>query len=140
HDRALPRGKANLDHLVIGPVGLVVVDSKNWARGRMVKGRGRGVRVGRVSGARVVGSTLYELDAVAGTVERVLGRPVPGAAVLAILGANLRVWRAVVVNGVPFLPARKVRRWITRQPTQLSHADVTELARVCAQAFPPYTA
>ncbi|WP_344948251.1 nuclease-related domain-containing protein [Sphaerisporangium flaviroseum] len=32
HDRALPRGKANVDHLVIGPAGVFVVDTKNWNR------------------------------------------------------------------------------------------------------------
>lgn len=37
HDRALPRSRANIDHLVIGGMGIVVVDAKNW--------RARGARV-----------------------------------------------------------------------------------------------
>jgi Nuclease-related domain len=40
HDRALPGTKANLDHLVIAPTGVFVVDSKNWA-GRVTAAHGR---------------------------------------------------------------------------------------------------
>ncbi|HEX2850251.1 MAG TPA: nuclease-related domain-containing protein, partial [Acidimicrobiales bacterium] len=30
HDRRIPRSKANIDHLVIGPSGIFVVDAKNY--------------------------------------------------------------------------------------------------------------
>lgn len=50
HDRALPTGRANLDHLVVSPAGMVaVLDSKEWTgscRLRVVRGRLRhGVRI-----------------------------------------------------------------------------------------------
>lgn len=34
HDRAIPGSKANIDHLVVGPAGVFVIDSKRW-RGRV---------------------------------------------------------------------------------------------------------
>lgn len=34
HDRAIPGLKANIDHLVVGPTGVFVIDSKRW-RGRV---------------------------------------------------------------------------------------------------------
>jgi Nuclease-related domain len=40
HDRALPGTNANLDHLVIAPGGVFVVDSKHWT-GRVVAAHGR---------------------------------------------------------------------------------------------------
>jgi Nuclease-related domain len=40
HDRALPGTNANLDHLVIAPGGVFVVDSKYWT-GRVVAAHGR---------------------------------------------------------------------------------------------------
>ncbi len=46
HDLALPGSRANVDHLVIGPTGVWVVDTKAY-RAR-VKARGRGVFVGGV--------------------------------------------------------------------------------------------
>jgi Nuclease-related domain len=30
HDLAVPGSPANVDHLVIGPTGLFVIDSKQW--------------------------------------------------------------------------------------------------------------
>ncbi|MBG0831663.1 NERD domain-containing protein [Planomonospora sp. ID67723] len=42
HDRALPRSRSNVDHMVIGPTGIWVVDSKNWSRSTRVTGRGDG--------------------------------------------------------------------------------------------------
>lgn len=38
HDLALPGEKANIDHLVIGPAGVTVVDAKTWS-GRVSFGR-----------------------------------------------------------------------------------------------------
>jgi hypothetical protein len=34
HDLAVPGSRANADHLIIGPAGVLLVDSKNW-RGRL---------------------------------------------------------------------------------------------------------
>jgi len=31
HDRRIPRSRANIDHLVIGPAGVFVIDTKRWA-------------------------------------------------------------------------------------------------------------
>jgi hypothetical protein len=37
HDLAVPGSPANVDHLVIGPTGVFVIDSKRW-RGRVRQG------------------------------------------------------------------------------------------------------
>ena len=31
HDRRIPKSKANIDHLVVGPSGVFVVDAKNYS-------------------------------------------------------------------------------------------------------------
>jgi hypothetical protein len=139
HDRALPRGNANLDHLVIGPAGVIVVDSKNWSRDRIVKGRGRRLKVGRMNGATIVKPTVYELGVVGSALETVTGAPVPVGAVLAIHGAKLPPWRTPVVQGIPMLEARQVRRWIARQPRRLTPQQVAEIRLHCERLFPPYT-
>lgn len=138
HDRSLPTGNANLDHLLIGPAGVIVVDSKNWSKKRIVKGRGRRVRVGRTWGSTIVKSTIYETGVVAGVLETATGRPVPVAAVLAVHGAKLPPWRTLSIDGVLLLPARQVRHWIKRLPGQLAPSDVAELTAICERMFPPY--
>ncbi|MGE0308178.1 MAG: NERD domain-containing protein [Acidimicrobiia bacterium] len=39
HDLRVPRHKANIDHVVIGPTGVWVIDTKTWA-GRLTQGSG----------------------------------------------------------------------------------------------------
>ncbi|MGK5557802.1 NERD domain-containing protein [Actinomadura kijaniata] len=128
HDRALPRGRANLDHLVITPAGTVVlVDSKNWARGRRLRRTGRTVKPAR-----------YEASRVREELARALGGPVEVRAVLAVHGGDLPLLRRVAVNGVPLLRARQVRRWIVRQCPAADPARAERVRRACERLFPPY--
>ena len=46
HDLAVPRSRANLDHLAIGPGGVFVIDSKQY-RGRLQLDSSRGLWHGR---------------------------------------------------------------------------------------------
>jgi hypothetical protein len=69
HDRALPTGRANFDHVLVAPAGdlVVLVDSKLWAKGtgvvrRSVTGRLRRVR----AKARVVPVIVVHSAPVAG--------------------------------------------------------------------------
>ncbi|MFD7868031.1 nuclease-related domain-containing protein [Streptomyces sp. NPDC059783] len=96
HDLALPGSRANLDHVLVSPCGtaIVVLDTKNWHRGRptaLVRGRvccGSEDRHGQVE--KVAGY--------AGRVQAVLGLP------------GVAVWPLLVVHGSPvaggFLEAR----------------------------------
>jgi hypothetical protein len=69
HDRRLPRSPANIDHLLVGPPGVVVADSKNY-RGRiricddgqvLVGGRPRGLEIDKVVGyARAVENATWQ--------------------------------------------------------------------------------
>jgi hypothetical protein len=69
HDRLAPAG-GNIDHLLIGPGGVVVVDSKNWSGvvvvnsdGLRVGGRNRSAEVARVATlAEAVRQSLAEAD------------------------------------------------------------------------------
>lgn len=69
HDRLAPAG-GNIDHLLVGPGGVVVVDSKNWSGavvvnsdGLRVGGRNRSAEVARVATlAEAVRQSLAEAD------------------------------------------------------------------------------
>lgn len=90
HDRRIPGSAANVDHLVIGPSGVWVVDSKSW-RGRIkVLGDGR-----LWYGRRCLDGDLRVLCWEASEIGRALGgqgfagEPLPIHPVLCIHGARL---------------------------------------------------
>lgn len=122
HDLALPRSRANVDHLVIGPSGVWVVDSKHFRaplrcrRGQvLVGGRPLSTEAARFE-ARVVSSLL--------------GCPV--RAVVAVHGEGLRP-RGRPQHGVRVLPAARLvphlrrRSWL--RPA-LSRRQVGRLAQM----------
>jgi hypothetical protein len=95
HDRALGRSSdtANIDHLVIGPTGVIVVDSKHWHKHTMVKTGRRGhVWVGRTRGSKVVAGLAVERRRVSQVLTAESGTEIQAYGVLAIHGAKLPYW------------------------------------------------
>lgn len=78
HDLRIPRSRANIDHLVIGPSGVFVADTKT-VRGSL-EVRGRELWVGRRRGRRLVESVRWQTEvaggALAPTLAGVKVRPV----------------------------------------------------------------
>jgi hypothetical protein len=143
HDRGLPGSRANVDHLVIGPHGIAVIDTKNWGKntrivgGRFTGGRGR-LFIGRFPARSKLGGITHETDVVTRALTRQLGHPVHVTAVVAIHGARRIRWGALNVEGVTLLYARTLRRWIRRLPARHDTATIAELATACDRLFPPY--
>jgi hypothetical protein len=95
HDLAIPGSRANLDHLVIGPGGVFVIDSKQY-RGRLQLDPTGRLWHGRHSLAPTLRAVDFEADQAA----QVL--PDPGVAVVPIVavhGAQVP-WGKVVTDGV----------------------------------------
>jgi len=123
HDLAVPGSRANIDHLVIGPTGLWVVDSKSY-RSRVRARRGQ----------LWAGSTQVDLGSViweAGVVSRVLGER--ARAVVAVHEAHRPGLprRGRSCQGARALPAtslvRRLRRGRYLRP-RLSPRRVRQLA------------
>jgi hypothetical protein len=123
HDLAVPGSRANLDHLVIGPGGVFVIDSKQY-RGRLqLDGSGR-LWHGRYPLAPTLRAVEFEADQAA----QVL--PDPGVAVVPIVavhGAQVR-WGKVVMDGVPVVAARCLPSLLRRLPAVLGPERVADLA------------
>jgi hypothetical protein len=81
HDLAVPGSRANLDHLVIGPGGVFVIDSKQY-RGRLQLDPTGGLWHGRYPLAPTLRAVSFEADRAA----RVL--PDPGVAVVPIVAVH----------------------------------------------------
>lgn len=132
HDRRIPRSRANIDHIVVSPAGVWIVETKNY-RGAVE------VRAGelRVAGRRkqaFIREALHEAE----TVARVIA-PVPVGAIVAIHGARFPL-RSIVLEGVPVIPASELVRFITTRPAIYPPDVVARLAADISRALPPKAA
>jgi hypothetical protein len=127
HDRAIPGSRANVDHLVIGPTGVWVVDSKAYRAPLRVR-RGR-VWAGSVpvptSPVRWEATRVGELLAVDAT------------PIVAVHGHGLRR-RGKWSDGVRVIPAPRLPRRLRRARRTLGTDDVATLVRRAAAVFRCY--
>jgi hypothetical protein len=132
HDLAVPGSQANIDHLVIGPGGVFVVDSKQY-RGRLQLDPSGRLWHGRYP----LGPTLRAVDFEADQTARVL--PDPGVAVVPIVavhGAQVP-WDKVVTDGVPVVAARRLPSLLRALPAVLGPERVAWLADQARIRFHP---
>ena len=123
HDLAVPGSRANLDHPVIGPGGVFVIDSKQY-RGRLQLDPSGRLWHGRYPLAPTLRAVSFEADRAA----QVL--PDPGAAVVPIVavhGAQVP-WGKVLMDGVPVVAARRLPSMLRRLPAVLGPERVASLA------------
>jgi hypothetical protein len=123
HDLAVPGSRANIDHLVIGPGGVFVIDSKQY-RGRLQLDPTGRLWHGRYSLGSALRAVSFEADQAA----QVL--PDPGVVVrpiMAIHGAQVP-WGKVVMDGIPVVPAKRLPSMLRALPTVLEPERVAELA------------
>ncbi|MGR7000782.1 nuclease-related domain-containing protein [Yinghuangia aomiensis] len=59
HDRAIPGSRANLDHLLIGPPGVLYLDTKHWQAGRAQIRHGE-LWNGRHNQTKALGTVVWE--------------------------------------------------------------------------------
>jgi Nuclease-related domain len=132
HDLAIPGSQANLDHLVIGPGGVFVIDSKQY-RGRLQLDS-----TGRLwHGHYPLAPTLRAADFEADQAARVL--PDPGVAlvpIVAVHGAQVP-WGKIVIDGVPVVSARRLPRMLGQLPVVLGPERVAWLADQARVRFHP---
>jgi hypothetical protein len=123
HDLAIPGSPANLDHLVIGPGGVVVVDSKQY-RGRLWLDSYGLLWHGR----HLLISTLRKVRWEADQADEVLGvAEVQVAAIVAAHGASVP-WGRLQADGVTVAPARRVPDLLRVLPPILGPERVAWLA------------
>jgi len=132
HDLAVPRSQANIVHLVIGPGGVFVIDSKQY-RGRLQLDPSGRLWYGRYPLAPTLCTVSFEADQAA----QVL--PDPGVAVVPIVavhGAQVP-WGKVVVEGVPVVPAKRLPSMLRQLPAVLEPERVAALAHQARFYFHP---
>jgi Nuclease-related domain len=130
HDLAVPRSRANLDHLVIGPGGVFAIDSKQY-RGRLHLDQSGRLWHGRYPLAPVLRAVTFEADQAA----LVLTDPdVVVVPILAVHGTQVP-WGKVVADGVPVVAARRLPRMLRQLPAVLGPERVANLAAQARARF-----
>jgi hypothetical protein len=130
HDLAVPGSRANLDHLVIGPGGVFVIDSKQY-RGRLQLDPSGRLWHGRYPLAPALGAVSFEADQAA----QVLTDPdVVVVPIVVVHGAQVP-WGKVVVEGVPVVPARRLPSMLRALPAVLGPERVAGLANEARVRF-----
>jgi hypothetical protein len=122
HDLALPGSRANLDHLVIGPGGVFVVDSKQY-RGRLQLDPTGRLWHGRYPLAPTMRAVSFEADQAA----QILADPQVMVPIVAVHGAQVP-WGMVVIDGVRVVAARRLPSMLRALPAVLGPERVADLA------------
>jgi hypothetical protein len=130
HDLALPDSPANLDHLVVGPSGVFVIDSKQWT--------------GQVhqSADGLVWHDHYRLDRTLATIRwqaETLGRllDIPVAPLVCVHGAHIQ-GGGLRAQGVAVVPATLVRSALGDDQV-LSEVDIERYAATARMQLRPAT-
>jgi hypothetical protein len=123
HDLAIPGTQANIDHLAIGPGGVVVIDTKQY-RGRLRLDQDGMLWHGR----HLLVATLRKVRWAADQTDEVLGvADVQVVALMAVHGANVP-WGRLAADGVIVAPARQVPDLLQALPAILGPERVAWLA------------
>jgi hypothetical protein len=132
HDLAVPGSGANIDHLVIGPGGVFMIDSKQY-RGRLQLDP-----TGRLwHGGYPLAPTLRAVDFEADRAAQVLVNPdVVVVPIVAVHGAQVP-WGKVVTQGVPVVAAKRLPSMLRALPAVLGPERVAALADQARVRFRP---
>jgi hypothetical protein len=120
HDVAIPGTPANADHVVIGPVGVVLVDSKRYT-GRVWQGPDGRVWHNQYPMDRPLRALRLEAAAIAG----LLGVPV--RPVVCVHGAHVD-FAGLTIGDVEIIPAGRLRASLTSPGPQHHSAHMAALA------------
>jgi hypothetical protein len=123
HDLAIPGSQANIGHLVIGPGGVFVVDSKLYT-GRLHLAPGGSLWHGRYPMAPVLQAARFEADQAA---QHLATPGVEVVPLVAVHGAQVP-WGKLVVDGVPVVTARRLPGLLRHLPATLGPERVARLA------------
>jgi hypothetical protein len=123
HDLAIPGTKANIDHLVIGPGGVLAIDTKQY-RGRLWLDPDGLLWHGR----HLLVATLRKVRWAADQADEVLGvADIQTLAIMAVHGANVP-WGRLAADGVIVAPARRMPDLLQALPAILGPERVAWLA------------
>lgn len=141
NDRKVRGTRGNIDHIVVAPAGVFVVDAKNHKGTVDIKNRGWFLRpdyrltVGGRDHSAMADGMIWQVDAVMAALEGAEPMP-PVTPVLCFLAADWPVFGAPdEFHGVRLEGPRSIKRLVTSEAV-LDEAQIRELTAVLAAALP----
>ncbi|QZA33268.1 nuclease-related domain-containing protein [Hydrogenibacillus sp. N12] len=123
HDLPCPAG--NIDHIVVGPTGIFVIETKSHRGEITVSSDGNLLRDGRPLEKNVVSQVWRQTMWLKETLESRLGHSVFIHPFLVFVNGFVRVYRPV--QGVTVLPGKWLVETITKKPSRLTEQQVSEI-------------
>jgi Nuclease-related domain len=134
HDLRVPGSKANVDHVVIGPPGVFVIDTKNY-RGRLRLSQDGLLWHGRTFLAPTLSATRWEAD----KLQARIGAPdIAVVPIVAVLGAMVPNGQ-VTAHDVTVVPARRLPGLLRSLPSALTPERALEVAAQINRRLDGYT-
>ena len=141
HDRRIPRSRGNIDHLVIAPSGIFVIDTKQY-RGQVKKRdvgglfrRDDRVFVGRRDCTRLVEAMPKQVTAVRDAVGELLG-DLPVIPALCFVAAEWRLFARPFVVREVWVGWPRALGALIRQPGPLTPTEIDMLGRQIVARLP----
>jgi len=142
HDRRVPRTRGNIDHIVVAPAGVYVVDAKRYTgevRVRDLSGLfgspDRHLYVGRRDCSKLASGMVWQVDAVrAALSER---DDVPVSPVLCFIDAEWPLFSVPPTFQAVRLEGPRSLRKLVSQAGPLSQEEVIEIGIVLSHELPP---
>jgi hypothetical protein len=118
HDRQIPNFGGNIDHIVVGPSGVFVIDAKNYTGAKVVaRRRGNELRL-YVNGrdrTPLAEQLLQQVEAVRGAlIKAPSGASIPIFPVLCFVGGAPAPWPSFEILGVLVGPAAMLAEYVQR--------------------------
>lgn len=129
HDRLIPGSRENIDHIVVGPPGVFVVETKSYA-GKLSVRRGEVWVAGRRK-TEILAQARREADAVAAIVS-----PIPVTPLICVHRADLG-WFKIELDGVRIVGPRELVKMLRKAPVQRTPDEVAGLADRIDRALNP---
>lgn len=143
HDRRVPKSRANIDHIVIAPAGVFVVDAKNYRGTIAIRNRGWFFRpdhrlyVGRRDCSDLATGLAWQIEAVTAALTSAGVDPLPPITpVLCFIDGEWPLFAAPdEYAGVRLEGTGSIRKLVAA-PATLDTSSIDSLARLLASALP----
>jgi hypothetical protein len=143
HDRRVRRSAANIDHIVIAPAGIFVVDAKHYKGSIRIQDRGWFLRhdyrltVGGRDRTKLAEGMAWQVEEVANALVDAGEDPRPTITpVLCFVNGDWPIFRAPEeFDGVRIESERSIKNLVTRSE-ELSETEIDRLTAILAKALP----
>jgi len=144
HDRRVPKSRANIDHIVVAPAGVFVVDAKNYRGTIAIRNRGWFLRpdhrlyVGQRDCSGLATGLGWQVEAVVAALTAAAVDPLPPVTpVLCFIDGEWPLFSAPdEYAGVRLESTGSIRKLVAAPPI-LDSPTIDSLARILAAALPP---